>query len=73
MPNRENILVLETFENIVSATTTNIFEFVGKHFCFWEAHSVFATIFPEVGKQKKIYSKHVSVAMFPINLPRALS
>ena len=33
----------------------NVFEFVGKYFCFLGTNFVSATMFPEVSKQENIY------------------
>ena len=52
-------------EHIVSAT--KMFpNLLGNIFASWEANFVFATMFPEVGKQGNIDRKHnVSATMFP--------
>ena len=56
--------------NIVSATKMFL-NFLGNIFASWEANLVFATMFPEVGKQGNVGRKHnVSATMFP-SLPRA--
>ena len=69
-------LALETFENmwklgnIVSATKIFL-NFLRNILASWEAKFVSARMFPKVGKQVNIGTKHnVSATMFP-SLPRA--
>ena len=61
-------LVLETLKNMWQKMFLNL---LGNISASWEANFVFATMFPEVGKQGNIDKKHnVSATMFP-SLPRA--
>ena len=57
--------------NIVSATKTFL-NFLGNIFASREANFVWATMFPEVGKQGNTDRKHVSATRFP-SLSRALA